>query len=224
ILNICSEKLLLGENVHNNVHYVQENVQGIEQLNSELKRTNSGSEKQLRQWDERLSRWEKTLQEREKRIKEQEKEIYHEQMIILDSKSKLIDEREQAQKHALDGTEKMFELKILKNELAYKDEKIQQLTRELGSLKETVQTAKKDHKQAEPKTFLEKIKEYIPWIITVHVIIAAYLLAKKDNKPALPEELKGLAPFFDGLSEEDQKLLGEKLSTMQIYMPLWQKM
>jgi chromosome segregation ATPase len=211
ILKFCSEKLSASEYVQKDVHVVRENVQKPEHTGSDLEKASPGAEKRLLQWDERLSRWEKSLLEREKRIKEQEREIYQEKAIILDSKSKLLDEREKAHKQTLEGTEKLFELKILQNELNHKDDKIQQLTRELGSLKETVQTAKRDHKQAEPKTFLEKIKEYMPWIITVLVIIAAYLLAKKGSKPALPEELKGLAPFFDGLSEEDQKALGEKL-------------
>jgi len=211
ILKFCSEKLSTSEYVQNDVHIVRGNVHIPEHLTSDLEKASPVTEKQLLQWDERLSRWEKSLLEREKRIKEQEREIYQEKMIILDSKSKILDEREKNHQQALEGTEKMIELKILQKELIHKDDKIQQLTRELGSLKETVHTAKRDHKQAEPKTFLEKIKEYMPWIITVLVIIAAYLLAKKGSKPALPEELKGLAPFFDGLSEEDQKALGEKL-------------
>lgn len=212
ILKICSERFLIGEIVQNDVHFVQENVQKPERTGSDLEKASLGTEKRLLQWDERLSRWEKSLQEKEKRIKEQEKEIYQEKMIILDSKSKLLEEREKSHKQTLEGTEKLFELKILQNELNHKDEKIQQLTRELGSLKGTVHTAKRDHKQAEPKTFLETIKEYLPWILTAIGIIALYLLAKKGSKQALPDDLKGLAPFFDGLSEEDQKLLGEKLS------------
>jgi hypothetical protein len=52
---------------------------------------------------------------------------------------------------------------------------------------------------------------FLPWIAGGLALISIYLLATKDNKPALPKELQELAGVFDGLSENDQKALGKKL-------------
>lgn len=211
ILEFCSEKLNMSNNVQTSVHNVHQNVHKTEHVSSDLEKASLRTENQLRQWEERLSRWEKTLLEREKRIKEQEEEIYQEKLTLLDLKSKILDERDKIHQQALEGTEKMVELKLLQKELTHKDDKIQQLTRELGLIKENVHSNNKDRKSVEPKTFWEQVKDYLPWIITGITAIVAYLLAKKGNKPPLPQELKGLAVYFDGLPEKDQKALGEKL-------------
>jgi hypothetical protein len=211
ILEFCSEKLDTCEDVHSDVHSVHESVQKSVHPNSSIDKKDSNAEKRLQQWDERLSKWEKSLLERDKMIKDQEKEIFQEKLDALELKSMVLDERDKLHQKALDGTEMVVDMRLLKNDLKHKDEVINQLSKELSFIKDKLLSRMKDHKKGEPKTLLEQFMGFLPWIAGGLALISIYLLATKDNKPALPKELLELAGVFDGLSENDQKALGEKL-------------
>jgi hypothetical protein len=211
ILEFCSEKLDACKDVHSDVHGVHESVQKSVHPNSSQDKKYSDAEKRLQQWDERLSKWEKSLIERDKMIKDQEKEIFQEKLDVLELKSMVLDERDKVHQKALDGTEMVVDMRLLKNDLKHKDEMIHQLSKELSFIKDKLLSRMKDHKKGEPKTLLEQFMGFLPWIAGGLALISIYLLATKDNKPALPKELQELAGVFDGLSENDQKALGEKL-------------
>ena len=211
ILEICSEKLDACEDVHSDVHGVQESVHKSVHPNSSPDKKDSDAEKRLQHWEERLSKWEKSLLERDKMIKDQEKEIFQEKLDVLELKSMVLDERDKVHQKALDGTEMVVDMRLLKNDLKHKDEVIHQLSKELSFIKDKLLTRMADHKKDEPKTLMEQFKGFLPWIAGGLALISIYLLATKDNKPALPKELHELAGVFDGLSENDQKALGEKL-------------
>jgi len=211
ILEFCSEKLDACEYVHSDVHDVHESEHKSVHTNSNLDKKDSDTEKRLQHWDERLSKWEKSLFERDKMIKNQEKEIFQEKLDALELKSMALDERDKVHQKALDGTEMVVDMRLLKNDLKHKDEVIHQLSKELSFIKDKLLSRMKDHKKGEPKTLLEQFMGFLPWIAGGLALISIYLLATKDNKPALPKELLELAGVFDGLSENDQKALGEKL-------------
>jgi len=213
IQEFCSEKLEEIENVHSDVHSIHGSVHHSENPDSGSNKTNSDTEKRLRQWEEQLSIKNKSLLEQERKLKEQEKELFKENMEVLDLRNKVLDEREKLQQKSLEGTESIIEMKILRNELKHKDERIQWLEKELRLAKSRLQRTHEDSKENKPKTLWEQIKDFLPLIATVLALIAVYLSAQKNKKPELPSGLKELAGLFDHLSEEDQKKLGEKFKT-----------
>jgi hypothetical protein len=211
ILEFCLAKLEENENVHFDVHTVQNSVHNSENPNSSKDKSDSNTEKRLNNWEEQLSIKNKSLQEKERKLKEQEKEIFKEKMEVLDLKSKVLDEREKLQQKTLEGTESIIEMKILQNESKHKDEKIQRLETELSIAKSKSQRTHEYRKESEPKTIWEQIKPFLPYIAGGLALLAAYFIAQKNKKPELPPVLKEFAGLFDHLSEEDQKKLGEKL-------------
>ncbi len=213
IQEFCSEKLEEIENVHSDVHRLLESEHNSEKTDSGNNKPDSDTEKRLRLWDEQLSLKNKSLLEQERKLKEQEKELFKEKMEVLDLRNKVLDEREKLQQKSLEGTESMIEHKLLQNELKHKDEKIQQLEGELNKTKSKLQRTHEDRKEIKTKTLWEQVMGFLPIIATVLSLIAVYLSAQKNKKPALPSGLKELAGLFDHLSEDEQKKLGEKFKT-----------
>ena len=169
--------------------------------------------KQLQKLKEKLTQWEKSLEEREALTKNFENEIFREKMGMLDLKSNILDERDKVHQQAMSNAETVVEMRLLQNELKHKEERIQQLDKELATIKSKsrISASTEQRQKEEPKPFWEVIKGYLPWIISSLALVATYLIAKNGEKPTLPSELKALKGVFDGLSEKDQKSLGEKL-------------
>lgn len=210
IIDYCSEKFNPG-------------LQAVSGTNNNALQThilpaeNPVNEKLLQERETRLMTLERLLIERERIVREHEKDIFAEKMELIEYYTELNEKKELQKSHKNssadnDKLEILAEIKVLQSTLSHKEDKIKRLTQELDFIKNKLLTELKTKPGvSEQKTFMEKIKDYLPLIGMAGSVLAAYLIAKKKDKPELPPGLSSLAGIFDTLSESDQKKLGENL-------------